>query len=65
MGMQMAQGRNFSLDFPSDTTAALINEAAAREMGLQKPTGSTVLDFNTDNQQELTIVGVIKDFNFE
>jgi putative ABC transport system permease protein len=35
LGMHLLQGRNFSKDFPSDHSAALINEAAVREFGLK------------------------------
>ena len=57
MKMEMAAGRFFSREFPSDLGKNLIiNEAAARMMGMQSPVGMHVGDFS--------IIGVIKDFNF-
>ena len=37
LGMQMVAGRNFSKDFPTDSTAMIINETAARDFGLGPP----------------------------
>lgn len=64
LGFELAEGRNFSRDFPSDSTAALVNEAAVKEMGWENPIGEELWHLD-DNPQTLTIVGVIKDFNFE
>lgn len=65
MKFEIVQGRNFSKDFPSDSSAILINEAAVREFGFTDPLKEEVI-FNDDNQQErLRIIGVFKDFNFE
>jgi len=35
----MRDGRYFSKDFPSDSTAVVINEAAAKEFGFDKAAG--------------------------
>jgi putative ABC transport system permease protein len=61
MGMQMAAGRSFSKDFPSDSANIVINEAAARLMGMKSPVGK-IVRFNGQNAQ---IIGVVKDFHFE
>jgi len=60
--MEMAQGRSFSRDFPSDTAAAvIINEEAVRIMGLNSP-----LEAYFEAQgEEAKIVGVVKDFHFK
>jgi putative ABC transport system permease protein len=42
MGIKMLEGRDFSEDFPSDTTAIIINKAALDLMGLKDPIGTTV-----------------------
>jgi putative ABC transport system permease protein len=54
-------GRPFSRDFPSDAQGAfVVNESAARLMGLADPVGQRMRVF----QREGTIVGVVKDFHF-
>jgi putative ABC transport system permease protein len=63
--LQLAQGRWFSRDFPSDSVAAVVNEAAAREMGWENPLEEKLTNFNGESSFNMNIVGVIKDFNFE
>ncbi len=54
-GFQLAAGRDFSTSFGTDTSACLINQAAAKRMGLKEPIVGTKLGKNT-------VIGVIKDF---
>ena len=35
MGMQMLSGRNFSKDFTTDSSAIILNETAAKALGLE------------------------------
>jgi len=57
------KGRNFSPDFPSDSThSVLINEAFAREAGWKDPIGKTVDLFWRD--RKLAVVGVVKNYHF-
>lgn len=59
----ISKGRNFSADFPSDSThSVLINESFAREAGWKDPIGKTVDLFWRD--RKLTVVGVVKDYHF-
>ncbi len=60
VGFEIAEGRDFSQDFPTDSSAVLINEATARFMGLPDPVGKTIR-WEQGNKQNLTIVGVVKD----
>ena len=63
--MKLAAGRFFSPDFPTDTTKALIvNEAAVRTFGWQKPENAIGKRFGKGDDQQV-VVGVIRDFNFE
>lgn len=69
LGMQMAQGRNFSKDFPSDSVGVILNEAAVKVLGFKDPLKETLYrpDFrnNTINGSiAYHVVGVVKDFNF-
>ena len=61
MGIELAQGRNFSDHLISDSTSVIVNETMVRKLGLKDPLGKR---FGRGNWQ-LRIVGVMKDFNFE
>jgi putative ABC transport system permease protein len=69
LGMQLANGRNFSDDFPSDSSESiLINETAARKFGWDNPIGMTIGNPNRSQNdgEEITyktVVGVVKDFH--
>lgn len=54
MGIKMAEGRDFSRDFPSDSSAVIINQAAVDFMGMKDPVGKKL----TYNSSELEIIGV-------
>lgn len=43
MGVKMVAGRDFSRDFPSDSMAVLINQAAADFMGMKDPIGQKLI----------------------
>ena len=58
MGLRMAQGRALT-DEPADADAVVINETAARIMGLEEPLGETIAV-----QGGKRVVGVIEDFHF-
>ncbi len=68
MGMQMAKGRNFSPDFPTDSSAVIINDATQKLLGYENAVGQKLYQPN-DNSGEpptaLDIIGVVKDFNYE
>jgi putative ABC transport system permease protein len=72
LGMAIKNGRNFSKEFPSDSTAIVINEAAAKRFGFKDPLGEKVTTFQFNNgtldqskTNTFTIVGVVEDFHFE
>lgn len=54
MGIKMVEGRDFSRDFPSDSSAAIINQAAVDFMGMKDPIGKKL----TYGNSELEIIGV-------
>ena len=67
LGMKMVEGRNFSKDFLTDSSAVILNEAAVRLMQGQKPLESKLYeidDIKTKKQREYHVIGVVKDFNF-
>lgn len=61
MDLEVIQGRSFSKDYATDTSAVLINETAAKQMDLKQPIGQ-ILDIRGIKS---TIVGVLRDFHFE
>ena len=58
-------GRFFSRDFPSDSSACILNESAARAFGWEDPIGQNVMQSTEDGFSPMQVVGVVKDFNFE
>lgn len=66
LGVQLLEGRFFSRDYGTDSTAVLINETAVKSLGLKDPIGKFVLRPSGPQQfQKLKIIGVMKDFNIQ
>jgi putative ABC transport system permease protein len=67
LGMEMVQGRFFSKDFPTDSSAVVINETTAAWVGSGDVIGKKIYTFPNQNSTvvPLTIIGVIKNFHFE
>ncbi|MEJ2004720.1 MAG: ABC transporter permease, partial [Cyclobacteriaceae bacterium] len=61
MGIDIIEGRDFSIDFKSDTAAIVINKAALELMGLENPIG-TQLDLWGEKR---TLIGVLDDVLME
>jgi putative ABC transport system permease protein len=62
MQMKIMQGRNFSRDYSTDTTAVIINETAVRELGWSDPVGK---QFQWGEEGErMTVIGVVNDYHF-
>lgn len=59
MKMDLAEGRTFSRSFGSDTANVVINESAARAMGMDEPVGQSFSMWGREGQ----IIGVVKDFS--
>lgn len=58
---KIKQGRDFSRNFPTDTGAFIVNEAAVKLLGFKDPVGQTILW----NQKPRPILGVVKDMIME
>jgi putative ABC transport system permease protein len=64
--LEMKDGRYFSRAFPSDSNAVVINEAAAKEFGFDKPEGQEILySPNAFVFLHFHVIGIMKDFHFE
>jgi putative ABC transport system permease protein len=65
-GLEMAQGRYFSKEFPTDISKGIIvNETAVKMMRMEAPIGKRFfcpLPFNMSKEGK--IIGVVKDFHF-
>ncbi|HWB23827.1 MAG TPA: ABC transporter permease, partial [Chitinophagaceae bacterium] len=59
----MAEGRNFSRSYPSDTSSSVVvNEAFVKEAGWKQPIGKQV-DFFYQHKK-YNVIGVIKDYHY-
>ncbi len=61
----LVAGRNFSKEFPSDSTnSVLVNEAFVKEAGWKDSGEGKMIDFFNGRDTKLQIVGVVKDYHF-
>lgn len=60
LGITMAEGRDFSKDYPGDSLSYVINESAAKMMGMQNNAVGKQVKFWNGNGR---IIGVMKDFH--
>jgi len=61
IGWKIKEGRDFSREFITDSAAFILNESAARFMGLKNPIGEIVTWFG----QRFTVIGVVNDMIME
>ena len=61
LGMQMVEGRDFSLAMPTDSQSVIINQTLVEKMGLDNPIGTRI----TNSGEIWTVIGVVEDFHFE
>jgi len=59
-GIELVEGRNFSIDRPADSTNYILNESAIQMMQLEDPIGKEFRLWGTEG----VIIGVMKDYNF-
>ncbi|MGN6397037.1 MAG: ABC transporter permease [Mucilaginibacter sp.] len=69
LGMKMEAGRSFSHEMLTDSSGVIINQAAARFLGLTHPLNQTLYrsnggDQTVANSKKYHIIGVVKDFNY-
>jgi ABC-type antimicrobial peptide transport system permease subunit len=61
MGWTFVQGRDFSREMATDSSAIILNETAAKVMGLKEPVDEEI----TWNGRKLKVIGVIQDMIVE
>ena len=67
-GIQMAQGRFYSREYGTDTTAIVINETAARDFGIaDDPIGKQIVHAHANDEEAdvYNVIGIMKDFNYQ
>ena len=70
LGLELKEGRFFSKDFSTDTLSVVLNEKAAKELGLKTVIGSRLTStdefFNGPDNAIYTynVIGVVKDFHY-
>lgn len=75
MGMNIIDGRDFSIDFPSDSSGIIMNQSALKFFHYENdPIGKKISTFDGNNPdgspdrnslKSWTIIGVVEDFHFE
>lgn len=66
LDLEIVEGRGFDRSFPGDSANAyIINQAAVHELQLANPVGKEIVLVMDEDELRGTIVGVIKDFNYQ
>ncbi|MBS1620943.1 MAG: ABC transporter permease [Bacteroidetes bacterium] len=65
IGVKLIAGRDIDVyNYPTDSTAVLLNETAVKSMRLENPVG-TIIKSADNNTEQWHVVGVVKDFILE
>jgi putative ABC transport system permease protein len=67
LDIKLLEGRNYSTQFPTDSSGIIINEAAAKFLGTKDLLNKSLYridDIKTKRIGEFHIIGIIKNFNF-
>jgi len=62
--IELAQGRFFSKEFPSDSHAAVLNEKAVEQIGWDNPINKKINNW-LPQRGNFTVIGVIKNYHYE
>lgn len=67
MGMNIVLGRDFSRDFLTDSSNVIINQAAVKQFGWDKPLERKLSKAinNRGGMRSYDVIGVVEDFHFE
>ena len=65
--MKIKEGRKLSMEYGTDSMAAIINEALVKKIGWDEPLGKKIFHFGMGDsiRRFLTVVGVVEDFHFK
>ena len=66
LGIELSEGRNFSQEFGTDSSAIILNQTAVKQLGYQNPIGQKIYTWVIGGRLvDYNIIGVVKDFHFE
>jgi putative ABC transport system permease protein len=67
LGMKIVEGRDFSREFSTDTSAVIINRAAAKQFGWKEAVNKRLSRFTSlkGDTTTYTVIGMVEDFHFE
>ncbi len=67
LGIELLQGRGFSKDFKSDSSAIVLNEAAVKDLGysMNNAVGRNIYFEWKGKKLTMNIIGVVKDYHFQ
>lgn len=69
LDIEIKEGRDFSRDFPSDSSAIIMNEAAAERLGWANPVGKKLSTYGGSQENPIVenynVIGVVKNFHFQ
>lgn len=60
----LLKGRNFDKSVPGDSSSVLINELAAKQLGITQPS-EQLIDIPLEKPFRVRVIGIVKDFNFQ
>lgn len=61
LGMKIVEGRDFSINMPTDSNVFIINQKMAEDLGLENPIGKRI----TNGGDPREIIGIVENFHFE
>ena len=62
-GIEIAEGRDFSVAYATDSTAYILNEEATRQLGWDEPL-EQFISMPAVQRPKAPVIGIVKDFNF-
>lgn len=66
MGMKITKGRNFEAGYGTDSTGVILNQSAVKALGFgEVAVGKTIMRDLGNGKEELTVIGVVQNFNFK
>ncbi len=69
LNIEIKEGRDFSRDFPSDSSAILLNEAAVERLGWDDAIGKKLSTYGGSQEEPIvetfTVIGIVKNFHFQ
>jgi len=67
LDLELVEGRFFSREMPTDSSAVIINESAVKTFGIEDPLTTRFVEpgETPDEEHFMPIIGVVKDFHYE